>query len=437
MAEREIIDRGMEAVAVGDNRVWGVINHIGNHELKALTPLLMSPERPYDTPAFTAALNGFGVKPGLINSSRLQDFCEDALSLADVVARDDQTGSFMLTKFGIERVIPFSGHVLDLSLNTEPSLIHLLGSSVSPSELRAPTVRFRIYLAMLTSSLPISDADLIKSTGLKKSTVSTTVKALARKGIISRDAISADSSFTLYSLSKDDLGTDGIEDNGSYLVHRIYSLFVSSYHDLKLTREEIWKGLMGKYPDMRYLKRDALLINIGHALSNLVNEHCLIRGNFHATHQSDSTLTSEQRATILELVKIVGRFWRENEAFFETGSKKAQEITSSPEALHRIIRKAKEHGQGSIKVSARVGQEQVLTIIKNYQGSAGIAARDIQEVLEEDFQRGLDIATVRGILRSLEEKGKISSPKRGQANKWFTPDKMPRHHRNQRKTSKS
>lgn len=261
----------------------------------------------------------------------------------------------------------------------------------------APFSRYRIMGELLaldpSEDQPVSANAIAKALGEAYPLVGSHVRTLAEKKIISLRSRKPDKAFARYT-AVDGTSVDTVTNYLSYatLPRTVFELAVEMTRaDVDVTSKSVLDQLIAEDPTKEQnLRSRSFRSRISGVLKHLSSSGHLDRVDPWTEAQSMVWLTDEQKGSVEELVQIVDDFRAGDAAFMAEGRRLAQEITSNPERVSRLITK-------SLSRSPYVGRtpkEALRAAIQNV-----VATSDDETTF-----------TPRTITRKLSEEGIVRSP---------------------------
>lgn len=395
---------------IGEDELGNLISAVGNHEAKAITLITMQPGRIYtESDLWRRLIDVQGESIGWRMSKRLPfNYCSYTFSSIGLVARevvnpDLSTYGYEITPYGIEVGVPLVGHLLDLSLRYDKSLIQIFGQTSSPAKTqetivekeaiefkkRAPIARFKIFWELLTSSLPTQEKDLANALGAERRYVSNHIQELARFGIINLKSSEADKASSFYHLSEERPDEKPQAYHQLILTQQIYQFFLNN-PGISGSPDELGKKFMAE------INRSVSLGTFSGILSHLAKQGYLKHEGFTRYIQSEIDLTEEQKIMLCELLEIIDNFQRGDREFLEEGRRKAQKILANPQTVAKLLLKAKESSQRTGATQKAELEDQLFELLLRYPGSN---TTRLQQLLQENYDKELTRDTIAAFLK--------------------------------------
>lgn len=406
---------------LSDTEMGNLLSAFGNHEAKAITLVAMSPGIIYtadDLYGRIMELQG-GRKGWRIHKKGLFYYCRYSLSPIGLVTQEVidpnlNTFGYIKSDYGEETGVPLAGLLLKFSeAHPKHSLLDFFAKTGSTSKQvnaedgsetkkRAPITRFKIFWELATLDTPIRLVDLIKQIGELQNAPGEHIDVLMKNGLISYEARESAKPVSFYKLSPDhprDLPVKGR--------HPTLETFI--YQALLDNPDKEWTA--GSMADL-YLEKTEKKIDIKNLMSMtsvvfsvLLEAGYAERGKFSKDKQSEINLTLEQRKTIVDLVTILDGFQNKDPKIIIEGRDFANYLLTHPEAVSKLLLKAKEHSPNANATPIEETEQMVLDVILS--SGLPLINKDIRRLLESNYGKLLSSPSISLITNTLSRQGKI------------------------------
>lgn len=432
---------------LSDEEMGNLLSSVGNHEVKAVTLILMRDGTVLDKGNLHSrvlTVQG-GYRSWAMSKTVLFGYCSSSFAPIGLVAKealdfDLSTFGYSITDKGIELGIPLAGLLLDFSEKNNIPLNTLFGSTMSHSQSkivqgkegeeiefrkRAPSTTLKILSTILAApSLPIREADIeegVAGAPTGESHLSAHLIRLAKLGLIQYNSIEKNRPFSGYKIA--DILPEGelpIPERRLILAKSVFAVlkdnpdkYLAINDVLNLLPEDIKKGWSDK--------RSFLRLDVSVILSLLAkNEYASIE-KFHFGKQSEVNTTDEQKAVLKELVEIISRFQNQDQEILEKGRRLAGQIISNPQRVSALLRRAKDASSYANQSSSEETQESILSIVLF--NPNGITSKEIQKILEEKYGKRLGRQRVSQLLAPSVKNMSVRVDKKGVSNVYYPKDK--------------
>lgn len=327
------------------------LSSFGNHEVKGLLYASMQEGILYtNRDLYKAIIDNQGQIPvwrmGHLVPSR---YVERSLVLIGDVVALYQTQK---TKYFYKKPDPIAeglnGHLLNFSENHDISLINLLGYASSnkqderiDTKKQGPLTRYHLFELLISKPDSLRQIDLVTSLKTGQGIISTHLKNLATKGVITYESVGGTDLIShFYPPSKHLIFHESIYKKNSALTEDIVSI-VNPYFPTIISSLSVYNELLRKYPYRNKWDRESLQAEVSRILSKLENIGYLKRVKFCREARSEVTLTKIQRKTLENFVAIIDTGLEANSSFIKEGKEIANEIINNPSRFNALLIKAK------------------------------------------------------------------------------------------------
>ncbi len=455
-------ERGISAVSeqapkkerLSEEKLGGLLAAIGNHEGKALLLILMRKGRLHGAYQLHAlAMNAQGEQKRWRTAKNLQlDWCQKSLYpiglvALEVIDQEANTLGYMKTDYGDKEGTALAGHLLAFSeRHPETSLYKLFGATMSTSKRhvsetedksnviinRSPLTSYRMFYELATSNHSLREVDIEAS--LKErypaayykesphSSISNHLDRLSKAGIIMFDSTNENKPYSTYSLSSEypEGQPSPHRQVQKMLTDQIYKL-IKDNPQAKFTIHELVEEIIKRYPEYKEKNQRSFYKSASAVLSHLGREGLVIRGKFDTKNQSVISLSDTQRETLIDLVTIIDRFSELDEDYIKEGLRHAKEITSDPERVSALMEKARTASPNARKSNMSETAQHIKSII----GYKPSTAREIQQVLDENYGKKLTTTAIRQIVRSFSNEARLKVEKINNVNYYSIDTEKP------------
>lgn len=413
---------------LSDEEMGNLVSALGNHEAKTITLLAMQAGIIYPRMAlWRRVMTIQGSNTGWkIGYSVPYGYCEESLSSPlSLVTREVleegglQTYGYMKTDYGVQVGESLAGLLLDFSRRyPEVSLQDIFANTSSSAKSqtitedmeykkRAPITRLKIFWELLTSQLPIREADLVEMIE-EQSLINHHLRNLGDRGIILYETAKTGEPFAFYTISPNAPG----KEPSPYSSYPSLTHFV--YQALQEDSNKVWtsealtdhyiktQGLIDAFGSPT-ISVDSLKHNVSGTFTHLMRAGYAQRGQFSNRVRSEINLTPKQGLMLLDLVTILDKFQNQDPEIIALGRRYAQDIMANPVEVSTLMRKAKEHSSAANRRPTEETAQDILYVVNVHPNSD---TAQIQQFLEEEGRR-LGKERIREIVRSLVLGGKI------------------------------
>lgn len=426
---------------LSDEEMGNLLASVGNSEAKAITFILMRNENIYDTGSLHAeVLRAQGNNKGWKLARPVPfRYCAKSLAPIGLVAKetfgsDLLTFGYSITDYGKELGIPLAGLLLDFSERHNVPLNLLFGETHSTSESqtiqteigesvdykkRAPTTTLKILYEVLTSPNPpirlIGLKDVIGG-GLD---INLNLIRLSQLGLIQYNTTEVNKPTTSYKLATSiPEGELPIYADRTVLTQSVFEV-LKNHPDRYLTVEDVY-NLMSKKQKERW-KFQKPFNTMSSVLFFLARHRYADIERFSYLNKSEINTTDGQRVVLTELLEIMYSFQNQEKETLERGRKFAEEIISNPKRVSDLLRRAREASSHANQSSFIETQEHIFSIILS--NPNGTTNKEIQNLLEKDFEKKLGISEIRGLSSALVKSGVIRVSKEGSLSRFYPNNK--------------
>jgi len=340
---------------------------------------------------------------------------------AQALSADGSVREYQITRFGLETV-PFAGLLLKWSYeHPEHSLYDMLGTTNSSSikdeqtleKKRAQETRYRIYKFLLEASANPSNRiigliDVANGINEDFRMVSSHFKSLSKSGVISYEASARGKSYSYFRRKETVPDQEPTQyRTGKILLSRVYDLLTYSLQekpDEYLSGEEMTNLLTDKYPEYKDVNRKSLSMRIASILPNFEKQGYSEREKFHRGFKSEVFLSDRQRELIMSFITAIDNFKNGDKEAIREGREFAQIVVNDPNLFSDLMLKAKEASPAANKTSREDMEGWIISILYEHSNST---KTEIQQILEEDYDKMITVYALRDPLASLVKGGKI------------------------------
>lgn len=175
-----------------------------------------------------------------------------------------------------------------------------------------------------------------------------------------------------------------------------------------LSTEELADVLIERYPEYKKLNRSWFMGDITNIATHFEKQGHVERQKFGAGFQSEITVSDQQREAIISLITAIDKFSTGDRKTIEEGRKFAQKITSDPNLFSELMLKAKEASPHAISTDREVSASYLTSILQKHPNST---IRQMQQYLEEDYDKSLTIGGISANLSKLIKEDRVASQK--------------------------
>lgn len=350
-----------------DHEVGNLLSAVGNGESKALLLTALRPNKIYTRPDLQELLlriQGRYTKEGWEISKGLGfQYCRDSMAPIGLVAKevlnpDLSEYGYIKAEYGERVGVPFVGHLADLSERySNTSLFEVWGGTGSVSPVlgmieqegmtaeyrkRSPIIRLKIFWEILTSKLPLREADLVTALEEEQGIIADHLKKLRAFRLIEYDALGPNKPGTYYTLAdseKEPIFRYTSHHGMTTLKRHLYLIFFSHPKE-DLTYDKLWEYFKAAAP-LRQKSKQAFIRRASIYLAQWSRDGFLTEGIFNNNTQSQIDLTDAQRALLNDFVETVDKFQKGDSSFLDEGRSKAEEIINDPKRVAVLMRKAR------------------------------------------------------------------------------------------------
>jgi predicted ArsR family transcriptional regulator len=361
-------------------------------------------------------------------------YCRNSLVPIGLVAREAIDANlnafrFIKTDYGERVGDPLAGLLLDWSRRyTNASLYRIFGSthsSSTPREIelrpetiayknRSPVLRRKIFRELVTSELPIREADLAQKIGENPFKISQHLISLQRYNVVTYDARKTDQPYTSYKASSNrPEHAPSSYRRDSALTQKVYQIFLSDL-EKRWTAKDIVDRIIQEEPEKEENRKE-LIDRISKVAFRLQRNGYLERGKFSGEVQSEIKLTEVQRESLVDLVNTLDAFQNQDPQILQRGRQLAAYFVAHPQDLSRLMLKAKEHSSHANPTSTAETEEHILSIVGKY---PDYVASRIRDVLDEEYDKSISEHRVREFLKHLKQQERIVGTKEKTTIKW-------------------
>lgn len=420
---------------MSDEEVSNLLAAFGNHEAKALTLLLMRPHTIYSrSDIHRQVMEVQGENPAWrMNWAGPFAYCTNSLAPIGLVTReviDRSIGTFGYekTEYGERVGDPLAALLLDYSLKHDFSLYQIFGPTMTSGpkssdieikgektefKNRSPLRRLKILRALLSMPLPTREADILGVANANQGIISNHLQELSRAGIITLETVIERQSFSLYRLSPNKPeGRPEKYQTYPTLTQKVYDVIVSDPNK-SWTIEEIFEKLRKLGTTKKYV--DVVISRIA---QHLIEKGYLERGIFKGNLKTQINLEDRVRLQLIDLTELIDAFQNQDPEVLERGMTLIQKFRAGHMEIEirRLMQKAKDN---SPAINKRPPEETGLFILSIIQDGSPKTIREIQDLLERQYDRKLNTGSIWGLLHKLKDKGLVV-PEKGKVVRWNT-----------------
>lgn len=278
---------------------------------------------------------------------------------------------------------------------------------------RSQETRYKIFREI--SAYPSSDrtirlADIANTLNENLGLISLHLGSLNNSGVISYETTGKGSSHASFKLR--DASLTQIpeqfrhEKTLSAKVYDILNQFYKQRPDEYLSTEELVVRIIKEYPE--YTNRKMLNGLVAAISTHFEKQDYVRRERFSDDFKSVITLSDEQREAITSLIIDIDNFKNGERQTKDEGMRFSQRVASDPSLFSELMLKAKEASPFANRTSKEEMNSWIISIIEKYPNST---RNQIQQLLEEDFDKRLTANGIRHHLRTLVKAGKILAEK--------------------------
>lgn len=395
--------------SLSSEQLSGLLSAVGNHEAKALLLASMTPGTVYSS---TDLDRIFELRQGKYSVWKMKvvpfySYCRRSFApagLVDVALRDEnlEASRYAATPYGADLGVALAGHLLAYSeKNPDISLSRVFGHS--------SFIRFRIFQELLSGTLPMREADLVKKLNKTPHLIGDHLRALRRNGIISYDSTHIDEPYARFRLISDrpDEPPPAWMRNVTF-TNEIYRIVIEN-PVMELNADTILPLLVYRNPSLMRNEADKRR-RIAAVLSHLEKHGYIKRLKFGFYQQSEINLTEEQRSRLGPLVGIIERFLTQDPQFLAKGRSEAYQIAGDQRRFSALLQKARETSANANEASSAETMKQIITILYSNPRATN---REIQEHLRTEFDRDISTSAVARLTKILSSGGFISISDKG------------------------
>jgi len=407
-----------------ESKIFDLLSSVGNAENKALELIVMRPGVIYSKDAFYNEVmdhqknGGWRMDRGLPLSHCQHSLSPIGLVTREAISPDGSTWGYQITEYGLRTGIPFAGILLKWSYeHPDHSLYKMFGSTPSRSikdeqtfsKKRAQETRYKIFWEIATNpSNRIRLIDIANNINEVDTLISNHLESLNKNGVLSYHGAGPGKSFSCFKRAEavPDKDPDPYS-TAKTLTTRVWDLLsqpVQSGQSEYLSVEDTVNLLIQQYPKYRDVVKRNLNAKVADVLSNLEKQGYLQREKFSNLFQSELTVSDKQRETIVSLVTLVDRFKSGDRQTIEEGRKFAQKAANDPKLFSELMLKAKEASPFA-NITNREDMDAWFVSILDRQPN--ITRRQIQQILEKDYDKRLTLRTTNIYLLRLAKETKI------------------------------
>ena len=410
-------------------RIFDLLSSVGNAENKALELIAMREGGIYSKFYFYQEVMSHQTESTgwRMNAAVPFRHCEASLSPIGLVTRealspDGTAWGYEITRYGIETGIPFAGLLLKWSYeHPKHSLYKMFGATTSTSmkdeqtleKKRAQETRYKIFWEIGTNPnnriKPQYIADEINE---NSSLVGTHLSSFSKNGIVSYERSEKGKSYSYFRIKEGVSDKDPKHDlHNKKLSTEIYNFITLSFKQRPseyLSVEEIVDHLVEAYPEYEGIGRKWLSSRTAATLSDLERQGYVERKKFGYGFHSELALSDEQRVAIVSLVTLIDNFKNGDRQTIEEGKRFAQKVLNDSQLFSELMLKAKEASPNANQTNIEVTHSFLIKILHDHPNST---TNQIQQLLEQDYDKKLGWKKIHSYLLKLAEDGNIISQK--------------------------
>ncbi|HUD05741.1 MAG TPA: hypothetical protein VMR18_02395 [Candidatus Saccharimonadales bacterium] len=407
---------------------YQVASVVGNQEHKLFVYGLMVPGVPYTvTPLHTAFMELQGDDPAwVVHKNVPHEFCA-TFSLAQLVV-EQRVGNRNFLGYTVEEerrklVLPFIGHLGELSLFNDPSLLDYFGPTATNSESGIRPSERRIKLMNVlrqTEGKRTRVSDLSAPLEVSVSVAGLISDDLATSRIISKESSGRGKPAVTFTPNAGLQTTEFSQSNASQILFDTVAVLQEhfrKYPDSEVSNEDIASQLVESYGyDMpnNTLHRKINSVTVYLGMKKVITPKRKIEGD---NARGVVWATDGQLEVINQVLEIVGGLQKPDDSYIASGLDKIDTIIDEPDFVKHLVLKAK---RDSIGVKGNEDEQQrIRTSIGEIAGNASppLTLRAIQEILLDSGDK-IDRATIHGHLEYLQLLGAVSLTETDQGHKY-------------------
>lgn len=394
------LESAPKPVTISERKLLNIIAAVGNHEAKALLLVLMQDDVIYTPQDLVTLLNGSQErKRGWKRRGRdLWGYCEQSFEQIGLVVqkpklRDGgETVGYIKTEDGKKWGNIVAAGLLQLSIRHNLfSLADVFGETGSCSRIevtqegdiyrrRSAESRLKIYRALLESTLPIRQIDLLKSVGMEQSVAQKHLQSMHKLDLITYESGEFGKPFVFYQVAEE-LPKDEPDTYHAYktMTGFVFGLLRNNPH-ARWTIEAVSEryiqtlGYRGKAAKPKYVRS-----TVSKVLKCLEQQGFVRHEKFSADTRSQISLSSGQRELVLDIVGTIDSVWRQDRQATREARDFVFYLRSHPEEVSNLMIKAREYSNAANKRPISETSETLAYLVSAYPGSDVNALRGLLE----------------------------------------------------------
>jgi hypothetical protein len=415
-----------------DEWLGNLLSAIGNNEAKALLLSAMSDDRIYSgRDLYRLLLEKQGSRVSWRQSPMTPfQYCQHSLAPVGLVVKemlnnDLSAYGYAKTRYGSEVGDALAGHLLCFSEKYDHiTLLQLFGNTNSSSlststkyrntiseyRLRAPIRRYNILSALLRMNLPLRETDLAAQLGEDRRVLSSHLRALSQRGVISYNVTDADAPYAFFKISRRERPAPPPHPAFGVLSAELYEILKVSTEDL--TRDAIYEALVEGHREREKWDKRNLKTVISKILNYFEKLGYVEHVKFKSSLQSEILLSQEQRDLISEIIGILSSLATLDVSFLNNGREQAHRIANSPERFTQLLAKARQMSPNVNKERSDAVPYLLLGLLQKYPESM---VSDLQRRLADEYEVILTVDRIKQVLRVLRTRKSVEVSRQGRA----------------------